>query len=210
MTFFFFFFFPACIKNNRCIILAGDLVKQGKEVCFCNVYALNVEKDMVDLWNFILNAQISFLIPWCIGGDFNTVLCEAEGKYGEINSGLMKSFNIFVVHAMVIDIPLQGISFTWSNNREQAFWAHLDKFLISPWILFWFPKLSQKGLPRSISDHSAVMIGEPRVDPGPYPFRFYNDWLEDDELMSKAKEGKLKMLCVGRKEFSVCVCCFEP
>ncbi|KAK3193643.1 hypothetical protein Dsin_024953 [Dipteronia sinensis] len=152
-----------------CIILAGELVKLGKEVASCNVYALNVESAIVELWEFILRAQRSFSMPWCIGGDFNTVLCVAERK--------------------VVDIPIHEISFTWSNNREQAVWARLERFLISPWILFWSPKMTQIGLPMSILDHIDVLIGYSKDNLGLSPFRFYNDWLEDDELMSQAKEG---------------------
>ncbi|KAK3193601.1 hypothetical protein Dsin_024911 [Dipteronia sinensis] len=99
----------------------------------------------------------------------------------------MNSLNSFILHAKVIDILLNDISFTWSNNREHASWASLDRFLISSWILSWFPKISQSGLPRSVSDHSAIFIGEPREDWGPSPSHFYNDWMEDDLLMNNAK-----------------------
>ncbi|KAK3228408.1 hypothetical protein Dsin_000289 [Dipteronia sinensis] len=67
--------------------------------------------------------------------------------------------------------------------------VRLDRFLISPWILSWFPKLAQNGLPRIVSDHNAITLGEPRDDRAPSPFHFYNNWLEDDELMKLASEG---------------------
>ncbi|KAK2640833.1 hypothetical protein Ddye_022596 [Dipteronia dyeriana] len=97
-----------------------------------------------------------------MGGDFNTVLRADERKGGGIKLTSLKAFNFFILSARVIDITLNGISFTWSNNRENVVWARLDKFLISSWILAWFPKLFQRGIPRSISDHNAILLGAKR------------------------------------------------
>ncbi|KAK3212500.1 hypothetical protein Dsin_017206 [Dipteronia sinensis] len=81
-----------------------------------------------------------------MGGDFNTVLRAEERKGCGINQASMNYFNTFILRAKMIDIPLNGISFTWSNNRKHASCARLDRFPISPWILSWFPKISQSGL----------------------------------------------------------------
>ncbi|KAK3224606.1 hypothetical protein Dsin_004468 [Dipteronia sinensis] len=43
------FIAKACIKNSRCIIITGELVKFSKDVAFCNVYASNVESDRIEL-----------------------------------------------------------------------------------------------------------------------------------------------------------------
>lgn len=76
------------------------------------------------------------------------------------NRGLIHSFASFTRDAMVVDLPLQGLSFTWCHFRENASWARLDRFLVSPIILSWIPKLMQKGLPRSLFDHNAIILGE--------------------------------------------------
>ncbi|KAK2639075.1 hypothetical protein Ddye_026870 [Dipteronia dyeriana] len=72
------FLVKACIYSRSCIILAGDLVSLNKEVVLCNIYAPSVAKERRELWDFILQAQMSFLIPRVIGGDFNTVLVHSE------------------------------------------------------------------------------------------------------------------------------------
>ncbi|KAK3222180.1 hypothetical protein Dsin_009205 [Dipteronia sinensis] len=183
------FLAKACIKNSRCIVIAGELVKLAKEVAFCNVHTHNSENERVELWDFIVWAQPSFSMPWCMGGDFNTVLCDTERKGGASNSASMRNFRSFLLQAKVVDIPIHGCAFTWTNNRELASWARLDRFLISPWILSWFPKLMQKGLPKSVSDHNAITIGEPKKDWGPCPFRLYDNWMEDSNLTSCVREG---------------------
>ncbi|KAK3183275.1 hypothetical protein Dsin_030561 [Dipteronia sinensis] len=75
------------------------------------------------------------------GGDFNSVL-ELSERIGEGNhTGSMMSFESFIYEIKVLDIPLSGMSFTWTNFKEHAVWARLDRFLLSPAILNWFPNL---------------------------------------------------------------------
>ena len=76
-----------------------------------------------------------FLTPCCIGDDFNTVLTAEERKGGDFNRYSAKNFQDFILRAKVVDIPLRGIPFTWSNYRENACWARLDRFLVSHVIL---------------------------------------------------------------------------
>ena len=85
------------INNPRCIIIAGLLVKMKKCMVFCNVYAANSEKDRNELWNFILQAQNSLPFPWCIGGDFNTVLNPLERRGSTCNMGSIRNFNAFIL-----------------------------------------------------------------------------------------------------------------
>ncbi|KAK2652972.1 hypothetical protein Ddye_012828 [Dipteronia dyeriana] len=172
-----------CITNDRCIIVSGMLLKIKKEVRFCNVYAANKEEERMGLCQYILNAQISLPGIWVIGGDFNTVLDQNERVGGIGNVGSMRNFKGFIDAARVVDLPLQGMAFTWTNNREVGSWARLDRFLCSPEFLSWFPSIIQKGLSRSLSDHNPVLLGEPREDWGPKPFRFQNGWLECKEKM---------------------------
>ncbi|KAK3217753.1 hypothetical protein Dsin_011723 [Dipteronia sinensis] len=179
----------ACVSNKRCISLLGEILKFNKDVVFCNVYAPSVERERRELWEYLLDAQKSFPVPWCIGGDFNTVLDPAK-RIGEgCDMSSVRRFNYVILQMGVVDIPLQRSKFTWSNNRVKEAWARLDRFIISPDILDWFPDLVQKCLPRRLSDHNSIMLGSLPVDWGPCPFRFYNWWMEDNDLMKEAIRG---------------------
>ncbi|KAK3218868.1 hypothetical protein Dsin_012838 [Dipteronia sinensis] len=136
-------------------------------------------------------------------GDFNSILDPLERKWGTCNMGYVRNFISFTLKAKVVDLPMIGFSFTCSNNREQESWVRLDRFFISLHILSWFPRILQKGLPRGISDHNAVVIGEPSIDWGSCPFRFFNSWLEDKAMLLDALKG-WKGCCVkGSKGFAL-------
>ncbi|KAK3189920.1 hypothetical protein Dsin_029481 [Dipteronia sinensis] len=166
----------ACTSNSRCIILVGELMELKKMVVVCNIYAANTESGRKELWDFLCREQSSFLFPWVFGGDFNTVFDPSERRgRGCIMSSVI-CFNSFILSSKVVDIPLLGMQFTWTNHWEKE-------------VLSWFPKLVQRGIHGSLSDHNAIMIGEPKDNWGPSPFRFYNVWIEDKKLMDMAREG---------------------
>ena len=189
----------SCITSNRSIIVSGELVGANRSVVFCNLYAPNNIKERSKFWEYILTVQASLPFPWCIGGDFNTVLASSERIGGPCNPNSLHNFREFILRARVIDIPMRGSNFTWTNSRERSSWAKLDRFLLSPSILSWFPKLSQQCFPRTISDHSAVAIGEPLVDWGPIPFRFFDHWMEDKSMMGDAIDGWKNCAAKGSK-----------
>ncbi|KAK3222312.1 hypothetical protein Dsin_009337 [Dipteronia sinensis] len=101
----------------------------------------------------------------------------------------MRNFKAFMDYAKVVDLLMHGMSFTWTNNRDNASWARLDRFLCDPLFLFWFSALVQKGLYKSLSDHNPVMIGEPGEDWGPRPFCFLNGWFEDKGIMEGVRDS---------------------
>jgi hypothetical protein len=44
-------------------------------------------------------------------------------------STAMEEFSEFIFTQRLVDIPLQGGQFTWSNNQV---WSTIDRFLLSP------------------------------------------------------------------------------
>ena len=64
--------------------------------------------------------------------------------------------------------------FTWCSNRLEATFCRLDRFLLSPAFICEFMKVVQMVLPRSISDHNAILLVDDEVNWGPKPFKFFN------------------------------------
>ena len=69
---------------------------------------------------------------WCVGGDFNIILSQGErSRQGRITSA-MRRFAQVIDELELVDLPLQGGSFTWSGGLYNQVWATLDRFLVSP------------------------------------------------------------------------------
>ena len=117
--------------------------------------------------------------PWCVGGNFNIILSQGErSRQGRVTSA-MRRFAQVIDELELVDLPLQGGSFTWSGGLYNQVWAaRLDRFLVSPSWLDQFSNVIQKRLPRPISDHFRILIEGGGMRRGPSPFRFENMWLK--------------------------------
>jgi hypothetical protein len=123
---------------------------------------------------------------WGLVGDFNATLNhdERRGVNSIVSSASraeMSEFGDFVREMEVIDLPLLGRNFTWFHPNGVSM-SRIDRMLVSHgWLILWSnPTLWV--LPRSISDHCALLLRSSAVDWGPKPFRFNNHWLLHKEF----------------------------
>ncbi len=68
------------------------------------------------------------------------------------SSPTMVEFLDFIFEQGLMDIPLVGGSFMWSNNRGHPSWFIIDRSLISLELKVQFPDLTWKRLPRLCSE----------------------------------------------------------
>ncbi|KAL9690786.1 hypothetical protein QQ045_011196 [Rhodiola kirilowii] len=85
----------------------------------------------------------------------------------------------------VIDLPLIGRKFTWSNKLGVS---RLDRFLVSSDVISSWPNLKQWGLQKDLADHAAITLREEAKNWGMKPFRFINAWLDHPGLGKVIKE----------------------
>lgn len=53
-------------------------------------------------------------------------------------------------------------------------------------------ELELKGLPRSVSDHCAIILSTRSIDWGPKPFRFVNAWLTGSGFRDRVRESGVR------------------
>jgi hypothetical protein len=87
---------------------------------------------------------------------------------------MMQAFSNFISDFSLMDIPLNGGIYTWSNNREITSRSKIDRFLFSFVWADHFGLVNQRRLPRLLSDHFPILLDCGRVIGGKRPFRFEN------------------------------------
>ena len=120
-----------------------------------------------------------------MGGDFNVVRFPFKRLGSNSFTTAMREFSNFISEQGLIDLPLQGGSFTWSNSREVASKARLDRFLFS---VDWedkFPTISQRRMSRVCSDHFPIVLEGGSFHKGSMPFKFENMWLNDEGFVDR-------------------------
>jgi exonuclease III len=118
--------------------------------------------------------------PWMICGDFNLILRSQERKSGNMWPR-DREFKNLIDELSMMDIPLQGRNYTWSNGMAMA---KLDRFLISPSWNDVFPVVTQKVLSNIASDHCPLECQCSTTFPQANTFKFENYWLKLEDFRS--------------------------
>ena len=91
-------------------------------------------------------------------GDFNIIRYPSERVGCESFSPAMFAFSNFIEINSLVDLPLEGASFTWFRDFGLPSMSRIDRALVS---LDWeehFENVSQRVLPRVISDHCLHLL----------------------------------------------------
>ncbi|XP_026444360.1 uncharacterized protein LOC113344647 [Papaver somniferum] len=141
-----------------------------------NVYGPNNPVERTEFWEELDNACRLWDLPSCIGVDFNTIKkCDEKKNCTRITRS-MTQFNLFIDQHDLIDLPLKGARYTWSNGQANPVMCRLDRFLISPSFETHFLFNSQLAKARPTSDHIHILLDISDPSWGPSPFRFEVMW----------------------------------
>ena len=130
------------------------------------------------MWDELIGIQQLWDVPWCYIGDFNVVRFPREQSRGLRLTLAMENFSKFIEELNLIDLPLEGGSYTWSSGSDQPSMSRIDRVLVSHDWEDHYPDVIQRVLPRPISDHFPILVEAGRILRGKSPFRFENMWLK--------------------------------
>ncbi|KAG8497199.1 hypothetical protein CXB51_008579 [Gossypium anomalum] len=149
-------------------------------------------------WNMLRRVGKSVKEKWIIGGDFNSILDDAEKEGGRRKSNiLMEDFRSIVEELSMVDLKTDNGWFTWVNNREGTARVkeRLDHFLMSANDVNSFLFLEAGVIRQSSSDHDAIILdiegGRPRDSLRDSRLCFKHDvrWARNEEAKMIIKEG---------------------
>nr|GEW97181.1 RNA-directed DNA polymerase, eukaryota [Tanacetum cinerariifolium] len=159
------------------LIYGGDIKRELRVSCYTDAGYLT---DADDLKSQTRYDYISSLINrWngdcVIMGDFNEVRC-LEDRMGIVfNVQGSIEFNNFISNSRLVEIQLEGYSFTWSHPSASKM-SKLDRFFVTEGVISMFPHLSGVCLDKHLSDHRPILLQEVTSDYGPISFRVFHSW----------------------------------
>nr|GEW25036.1 RNA-directed DNA polymerase, eukaryota [Tanacetum cinerariifolium] len=100
-----------------------------------------------------------------------------EHLFNEVlgNSGGARAFNNFITNSGLVDVQLEGYTFTWAHPSATKM-SKLDCFLVTDGLLSLFPYVSAVCLDGHLSDHRPILLREVITDYGATPFCLYHSW----------------------------------
>ncbi|GKC13210.1 putative ribonuclease H protein [Tanacetum coccineum] len=146
------------------------------------------ENERAALWDRISRVLAPSDTCWCIFGDFNEVRRLDERLNSEFSKKEALAFNDFIRSEQLIDVPLGGKRFTRISDDGRKF-SKLDRYLITEDFQEIWRNLGSVALDRKLSDHCLIVLLDKGLDFGPKPFRFFDAWLKDVEMIDVVKEA---------------------
>ena len=132
-----------------------------------------------ELWEELKSIYSTWSIPWVVFGDFNVIRFPSERLGCTRITPHMLDFSEFIESSQLMDLPLGGGPYTWSNGSANPAMSRIDRFLISSDWEDAYPDVTQKLLPCPLSDHFPLLLEVGSMCRGKSPFRFENMWLQD-------------------------------
>jgi hypothetical protein len=136
-------------------------------------------------WLFSLNIADDAL--WLLLGDFNFYRFVENRKRDGANMSDVATFNEIISYLGLIELPIKGRSFTWSNMQADPLLVQLDWFFTSTAWTLKFPNTMVKPLARPTSDHTPCVISIGSSIPKAKVFRFETFWTRLPGFMDVVK-----------------------
>ena len=126
---------------------------------------------------------------WLLLGDFNFIrsLDNRNLPGGDINDIFL--FNEIIGHLGLLELPIKGRSFTWSNMQQIPLLEQLDWFFTSSDWISHYPNTVVFPLAKTSSDHVPCVVSIDTKIPKSKIFTFENYWVEMPGFMECVKKS---------------------
>lgn len=118
----------------------------GYKWYFAGAYGPNADSNRKYMWEEML----ACVVGGPLAGDVNITCFPSERSGDSSFSPAIAEFFNLIFQQDLVNLPLAGGTFTWSNGRV---WSRLDRFIVSSSWEATFSDLCLKRLPRLCSDY---------------------------------------------------------
>ncbi|XP_026451782.1 uncharacterized protein LOC113352132 [Papaver somniferum] len=136
-----------------------------------------------DFWRDLAEIRNWSAEAWCFAGDLIAVRSDAERNKPGGDTRNMAFLNNFIMEQELIDFPLNGGAFTWSNKHADPTLCRLDRFLVCTLFDAKFSGATQTALVRTISDHNALLLDLTPDFRCAASFKIENHWLKHPDFI---------------------------
>jgi exonuclease III len=115
--------------------------------------------------------------PWMLAGDFNMIYSSEVKNNNNVNRAMMGCFRRFVNEMELMEIPLIGRRYTWSNERDSPTLVKLDRVLCTTDWEDIYPDCVLHSHATEMSDHCPLILGLQDGVQGKKRFHFESFWV---------------------------------
>ena len=131
-----------------------------------------------DFVQWLYNLDINCDDNWLLLGDFNFMRSLENRNLPGGNVSDIFLFNEVIGHLGLVELPIKGRQFTWSNIQSEPLLEQIDWFFTSVAWTSDHPNTLVLPLARTASDHVPCVVSIATAIPKAKVFRFENYWIE--------------------------------
>ena len=148
-----------------------------------SVYGPCDNEGKVEFMHWFENIQMPDDLAWLIIGDFNLYRKPEDRNRAGGNVGDMLLFNNAISALGLVEIPLHGRKFTWTNKQHPPLLERLDWFFSSQSWTLRYPLTIAHSLVMETSDHWPCVIKIKTFISKGGIFRFENCWMAHESFL---------------------------
>ena len=154
-----------------------------------NIYAPRTPAGKLQFTDWFKNIQMPDDIYWLLVGDFTLIrrLDNRNSPGGDVNE--MFHFNEAISAQGLVELPLHGQKFTWTNKQNPPLLQRLDWFFTSISWTSIMPNTYVTTLCMETSDHVPCLVTIGTDIPKSGTFRFENYLMEHENFMEVIQHG---------------------
>jgi len=154
-----------------------------------NIYAPCTSSGKPLFLHWLKDIQMPPEVNWLLAGDFNLIRKPADRNKpgGDLAETLL--FNEALIALGVVELPLHGQRFTWSNKQLSPLLERLDCFFTLQSWTNTFPNTFVSTLTMETSDNSPCLISIKTTIPKGKIFRFENYLMEHEQFLNIVQHG---------------------
>lgn len=142
-----------------------------------NVYGPCTNPERQAFTDFLFNLDIQDDEDLILMGDFNFIRSPDNRNKPGGNTNDMMLFNELIREQSLVELPIKGRRFTWSNMQDSPLLEQLDWFFTSVNWTSTFPNTQVMPQCKPISDHIPCVVSIESSIPKSKVFRFENFWI---------------------------------
>lgn len=170
------------------IVMQFTSVHNNEQWFLVNVYGPCQGELHDEFVSWIYNLDIDPDQMWMLMGDFNFILSIDNRNLPGGNINDMFIFNEIIGHLGLLELPLKGRKFTWSNMQDRPLSEQLDwVFPSASWINI-YPMTQLTPLAKTASDRVPCLVTISTAIPKAHIFRFENFWIHQAGFMECVQE----------------------
>jgi len=148
-----------------------------------SIYAPCDDEGKAVFLDWFRNIHMPDDVDWLILGDFNLYRKPEDRNKPGAKAHDMLQFNDAISSLGIVEIPLHGRKFTWTNKQHPPLLERLDWFFSSQSWTLSYPNTAAHSLVMEVSDHWPCVIEIKTDIPKGKVFRFENWWMNHDSFL---------------------------